>query len=758
MISPRVSQDVAENAFKAKQHASTAGWHEGKGGGVTHKRPSNLRDPGATKKGGGGGKFTWGSLLTNGSDPQGRCDKRDPNYDSDEEAHVALHDQHSQLKLHVTAYKRAVQAIVEEFFDSADIADVASSLEDLGVVELEHYFVKRLITASLDRNDREREMASVLLSSLYAEVLPPAELQKGFLALIEGVDDLQLDVPAAPDMLATFLARAVADDILPPAIVTRIPEVSGSLMCSLKSKAEAALSSRHVGEKMERCWGPGADSGYQGSKAAIAKLLGEYVCSHDAAEAARCLQALSVPFFHHELVKQAVQLGMGQPAHQEALVALLARLTASGEVTVSQMSKGLARVAAALEDSCLDNPRARESHLAMMAGMSAAGIPTSPVPVNSPSNHHDHESAAHTGDAKRQVHSLQSFKHACNASVREYFTAADVAEVAEGLAAHRGLPIPTESIHSQSPTPGTPPLDPALWETPPPAVHPPHTLVRTRLVTPSVHRTPDAPSRRSPPPPPPSLSQLSDPGLHHVFVKLAVSLAMDRKDRERELVSQLLLSLCPVTITHDQMAAGFTRVLASADDLLLDIPDAAHLLALFLGRAIVDELLPPAFLAAALPSLRADGLGVAVIRTTAALLHAPHGSQRLSNCWHGGALSLDQIREQIRTALEEFLVSRDLEGAATCLAGLNIPYFTHEVVAVALELGFEAEAAIPPLTQMLASLSSRGQISTTQMAKGFQRIQAQLGNEALDFAHARELFARVSEQGREEGWLQSPEE
>ncbi|MEW5308264.1 MAG: hypothetical protein WDW38_000237 [Sanguina aurantia] len=512
-----------ENAFKAKQHASTAGWHEGKGGGVTHKRPSNLRDPGATKKGGGGGKFTWGSLLTNGSDPQertlshggcagvghppdarrlydnnnnnnnnraalardgnrppghgstshGRCDKRDPNYDSDEEAHVALHDQHSQLKLHVTAYKRAVQAIVEEFFDSADIADVASSLEDLGVVELEHYFVKRLITASLDRNDREREMASVLLSSLYAEVLPPAELQKGFLALIEGVDDLQLDVPAAPDMLATFLARAVADDILPPAIVTRIPEVSGSLMCSLKSKAEAALSSRHVGEKMERCWGPGADSGYQGSKDAIAKLLGEYVCSHDAAEAARCLQALSVPFFHHELVKQAVQLGMGNPTHQEALVALLARLTASGEVTVSQMSKGLTRVAAALDDSCLDNPQARERHLEVMHKMSAAGIPTSPTPINSPSNHHDHDSAAHTGDAKKQVHSLQSFKHACNASVREYFTAADVAEVAEGL------------------------------------------------------------------------SQLSDPGLHHVFVKLAVSLAMDRKDRERELVSQLLLALCP---------------------------------------------------------------------------------------------------------------------------------------------------------------------------------------------------------------------
>lgn len=33
-----------------------------------------------------------------------------------------------------------------------------------------------------------------------------------------------------------------------------------------------------------------------------------------------------------------------------------------------------------------------------------------------------------------------------------------------------------------------------------------------------------------------------------------------------------------------QMVSGFTRLLASADDLVLDIPDAVHLLSLFLGR------------------------------------------------------------------------------------------------------------------------------------------------------------------------------
>jgi hypothetical protein len=49
-------------------------------------------------------------------------------------------------------------------------------------------------------------------------------------------------------------------------------------------------------------------------------------------------------------------------------------------------------------------------------------------------------------------------------------------------------------------------------------------------------------------------------------------------------------------LTGAAAAAGFTRLLAATDDLVLDCPDAVHLLALFLGRAIVDEVLPPAFL------------------------------------------------------------------------------------------------------------------------------------------------------------------
>jgi hypothetical protein len=41
---------------------------------------------------------------------------------------------------------------------------------------------------------------------------------------------------------------------------------------------------------------------------------------------------------------------------------------------------------------------------------------------------------------------------------------------------------------------------------------------------------------------------------------------------------------CMQVLTDDIASAGFTRLLNAADDLVLDCPDAVHLLSLFLGR------------------------------------------------------------------------------------------------------------------------------------------------------------------------------
>jgi len=64
-----------------------------------------------------------------------------------------------------------VTSIISEYFDNGDVAETAELLDGLRRPHFAQYFVKRLLTMAMDRRDKEREMASYLLSSLYNEVL-----------------------------------------------------------------------------------------------------------------------------------------------------------------------------------------------------------------------------------------------------------------------------------------------------------------------------------------------------------------------------------------------------------------------------------------------------------------------------------------------------------------------------------------------------------------------------------------------------------
>lgn len=62
------------------------------------------------------------------------------------------------------------------------------------------------------------------------QVILPEQMHKGFLNLVHSVDDLRIDVPDAPELIATFVARAVVDDILPPAFVDKLPSGRNDLL------------------------------------------------------------------------------------------------------------------------------------------------------------------------------------------------------------------------------------------------------------------------------------------------------------------------------------------------------------------------------------------------------------------------------------------------------------------------------------------------------------------------------------------------
>ncbi|EFJ42803.1 hypothetical protein VOLCADRAFT_107054 [Volvox carteri f. nagariensis] len=745
---------------KAQEQAKARAAANHKAAAASGERKSrSAKGPGGAKKGGGGGKYTWGSLLTTGA-PAAKgdvaLDKGDPNYDSEEDERdvVLLRNHQAALRQEVAAYKEQVRSIVEEYFVSGSVSDVAESLEELGASHLAHYFVKRLLTTALDHKDREREMASTLLSSLYAEVIAPDQLIKGFTSLFTSLPDLVLDVPEAPELLSRFVMRAVVDDVLPPAIVSYVDPESGPACRDLRQRCEAQLAARHNAEKVLRCWG-GAGTGthFTDSKAAISSLLAEYLVARDLGEASRRLRELGLPFFHHELVKQALVAALDNPSHVDPVVALLARLSSSGEVSCSQLAKGLRRVADNLADAVLDNPAAGERFAQLVAaartakvfddlepedmGTNAAlavfGTPAAADGASGPSS-----TCASNGGGGGAVASssggasaggvvvamppgVAAFKAASLAALREYFDSQDAEEVAARLVA------------------------------------------------------------------------LEEPGLHPLFVKAAVSLALDRKDRERELVSKLLVALVPEVISPEALAGGFTRLLAAADDLVLDVPDAVHLLSLFLGRVVVDELLPPAFLTQVLPSLDADGLGVAVVRSAGIMLAARHGFERLVNCWHGGALELGAVRQAIRAAIEEYGTSGDVAEVARCLRELGASSFSHEAVVAAVELAFSRyhgkattttqapgangsaqpqpkeehesdagaapsdgslEAAAGPVVELLTALAGQGVLSATQLTTGIERVRAALSEEVMDYGpSSQQVLNWITERGLREGWL-----
>jgi programmed cell death protein 4 len=149
--------------------------------------------------------------------------------------------------------------------------------------------------------------------------------------------DLVLDTPDAATVLANFLARAVADDCLPPRYVFDLGELAKAPSASLTepngaeepseksvdakeddnlinlhsrvtiTRAETLLSLKHGLVRLDNVWGVGG--GTRPVKSLIRQmvlLLREYLSSGDINEAARCLKELEVPHFHHELVYEVM--------------------------------------------------------------------------------------------------------------------------------------------------------------------------------------------------------------------------------------------------------------------------------------------------------------------------------------------------------------------------------------------------------------------------------------------------------------------
>jgi len=326
---------------------------------------------GLPKKGGAGGKHTWGALGSELYAEVMASSQDDPNYDSDSQSPVVLQPVEVAVPT-VRARKnsdltRILEPIIREYFEHGDSSEVLEEISALGGDWEKERMIKLAVTFAMDRKASQRELTSRLISDMYGEqVLDQNAIAKGFDQLLEQLHDLTLDTPESPDLLGQFIARAVADDCLPPKYLADhigdLPEDGSAQHAEAAlEKADVLLNMKHGIVRLDNIWG--AASTLRPVKFLIKKiqlLLKEYLSSGDIQEATRCLKELEVPHFHHEFVYEAIVMVLENSTRRaaETMAKLLESLSTSVVVSADQLKLGAKRVFDNMGDIVLDVPNA----------------------------------------------------------------------------------------------------------------------------------------------------------------------------------------------------------------------------------------------------------------------------------------------------------------------------------------------------------------------------------------------------------------
>lgn len=324
------------------------------------RRSRNGYGRGLPKKGGAGGKGVWG--LPGSELLETYEDVNDPNFDNEN-----INNGDIELKAVVPEVsdeeiKKKVEPIILEYFENGDTHEAILSIEEQIPLNRRDALVEQLIEIAMDHKPSHREMTSVLISDLFPHVINESDISKAFENLLANLNDLILDIPDAPTVLGNFIARAIADDCIPPKFIQRTKEKSDNKdFQEALIRADTLLSMKHGLVRLHNVWGVGgALRPVKALTRQMSLLLQEFISSSDIEEASRCLRLLEVPHFHHELVYEAIVMALeaNSASKEEALCNLLKAFSDAILITPDQMERGFLRVFDDLPDISMDVPLA----------------------------------------------------------------------------------------------------------------------------------------------------------------------------------------------------------------------------------------------------------------------------------------------------------------------------------------------------------------------------------------------------------------
>jgi hypothetical protein len=289
-------------------------------------------------------------------------------------------------------FKRKSNAIFEDFFageGAEPIAELGQQLQSLDKPEYHHEFIRRAINMSLDRDDKEREMVSTLLSGLRdARILTEDDFLWGFSHLLGSLCDLVIDCPQAVDIVSRFLIRAVTDEVIPPAFLEHSVRLGlgDDKGIQASRKAKAAVDNTLVEwADLRNVWGSRNSKDDEKWRNELDVALREYFDSHDKAEFTRLMREWALCTSRAiTVIKQGILKAMDGTGNDcMAIVELLDYAVRHEELMSSDVVRAMSELDANVSDLSLDIPDAREMLDTFGGLMRARGLLPAPSPRSS---------------------------------------------------------------------------------------------------------------------------------------------------------------------------------------------------------------------------------------------------------------------------------------------------------------------------------------------------------------------------------------
>ena len=281
-----------------------------------------------------GSKKAESHLVHTDVDYPAAIDHGDPNYSSEEEEGMPP-SEHAPVRKYTALH---LASITDEFLNSLDVKACIAAIEDLESSRPLDDLISRLLRASLDRGEKERDAVAGLIKELCSSgIASIRQCERAFEKIILSFDDLRLDVPGAAPLIAALVNRAVDDKCLPGNYKFRLPESMQIDQVTLTTLRAFKKKCRSMLEEFLAAQGPEK----------IAEVAEQLSCQVDGDS------------LRHEFVRMAMVVSMDKTdAEREAISILFASL--EKVLCDEDLVLGFSRLLGCLDDLSIDIPHVND--------------------------------------------------------------------------------------------------------------------------------------------------------------------------------------------------------------------------------------------------------------------------------------------------------------------------------------------------------------------------------------------------------------